>query len=519
VGRLPVVALVGRPNVGKSTLFNRLAQRRISIVEDTPGVTRDRLYAEVRRDDYLYTLIDTGGFEPKTDSPLLMAMRRQTQLGIDEADVVIFLVDGKAGMLPADMEVATWLRQSNKIVVLAANKTEAQKNQDNAVEFYEMGLGEVFTISSAHGQGVGVMMDHVFSSLPDELQENARQALIESEGPSGQGWGHEEALDEAQAQMEAEEDEESDTPAEHSPKPAQVMLPDVVRLAVVGKPNAGKSSLINKLLGEDRHLVSEVAGTTMDAVDSFFDYGGTNYRIIDTAGIRRKRSIYQQMEKYAVVSALKALDRCDIALMMIDATEGVTEQDLKVAAFAHDKGRAVLILVNKWDLRKENELNAKEFEQTIRDKMSFLSYAPIRFISAKTGSRVFDILDTVNRVATQAFTRVPTGQLNKALAHAFAAHQPPVYKGRRVKIYYGAQVRVSPPTFVLATNVPEGVHFSYRRYLNNKVREAFGFEGTPIRLFFRQRGSEAGLQKNIEARKRTKALSRNNKGKGKKRSR
>ena len=397
MSRLPVVALVGRPNVGKSTLFNRLAQRRISIVEDTPGVTRDRLYAEVRRDDYLYTLIDTGGFEPKTDSPLLMAMRRQTQLGIDEADVVVFLVDGKAGMLPADVEVATWLRQSNKTVVLAVNKTEAQKAQDNSVEFYELGLGEVFPVSAAHGVGVGDMMDHVFDSLPGELQDAARNALLEQDGDHG--WGTpDEALDAAEAELADDEAEETDEtqdsepsdepPQQDAPKPAEVMLPEVLRIAVVGKPNAGKSSLINKLLGEDRHLVSDVAGTTMDAVDSFFDYGGVNYRIIDTAGIRRKRSIDKQMEKYAVVSALKALDRCDLALMMIDATEGVTEQDLKVAAFAHDKGRAVIILVNKWDLRKQHELNAKEFEQVIREKMTFLSYAPVRFISAKTGSRV-----------------------------------------------------------------------------------------------------------------------------------
>ena len=436
--RLPVVALVGRPNVGKSTLFNRLAQRRISIVEDTPGVTRDRLYAEVRRDDYIYTLIDTGGFEPKTDSPMLQAMRQQTQLGIEEADVVIFITDGKAGVLPADHEVAHILRQSEKKVVLAVNKSEAKKQKENAFEFFELGLGDMFPISSAHGQGVGDLMDFVFEMFPAELQAYARASAVEADG--GDWETAEDALDRAEAELEEDLDEENnDDEGQGNPQPkeAELMIPKVLRLAVVGKPNAGKSSLINKILGEERHLVSDIAGTTVDAVDSFFEYGGNNYRIIDTAGIRRKRSISLQMEKFAVVSALKALDRCDIALMMIDATEGLTEQDLKVAAFAHDKGKGIVILVNKWDLRTAHELNAKEFIATIRDKMPFISYAPIRFISAKTGSRVFDILDNVDRVAQQAFTRVTTGQLNKVLGMAFAAHQPPVHKGKRVAVIMG----------------------------------------------------------------------------------
>ena len=298
MSRLPVVALVGRPNVGKSTLFNRLAQRRISIVEDTPGVTRDRLYAEVRRDDYLYTLIDTGGFEPKTDSPLLMAMRRQTQLGIDEADVVVFLVDGKAGMLPADVEVATWLRQSNKTVVLAVNKTEAQKAQDNSVEFYELGLGEVFPVSAAHGVGVGDMMDHVFDSLPGELQDAARNALLEQEGDHG--WGTpDEALDAAEAELADDEAEETDEtqdsepsnepPQQDAPKPAEVMLPEVLRIAVVGKPNAGKSSLINKLLGRPP-LGFRRGGNNHGCSGFLFDYGGVNYRIIDTAASAAKEA-------------------------------------------------------------------------------------------------------------------------------------------------------------------------------------------------------------------------------------
>jgi len=517
--RLPVVAIVGRPNVGKSTLFNRLAGKRISIVEDLPGVTRDRIYAESTWDDMRVVLIDTGGFEPNPDTPLMTAVRDQTQIAIDEADLVLFLVDVRAGITPADREVADMLRRGGRPVVLAANKSDGPKQAHEAGEMYELGIPEVFPISAAHGVGVPTMVEQLCNCLPGELVEAGRaaeQARLDAEDALSDD-KVDKALDDAiererereeQEADEAEAGEGDDEAAPAGPTPPgpgfRVDLPEVIRVAVVGKPNAGKSSFVNKLLGEYRHVVSELPGTTVDAVDSFLEHGGTRFRFIDTAGIRRKRSINLNMERYAVASALTGMDRCDVALFLIDAEQGLTEQDLKIAAFAEDKGKGIVICVNKWDLAKGNDdLEAKAFAQNLRDRMPFLSWAPIRFVSAKTGRKVFDVLNTVEDVADQSFSRWTTSRVNRVLDAAVKAHAPPVTKrSRRLKLYFATQVAVAPPTFVIATNEPTGVHFSYKRFLINRFREAFGFEGVPVRLIFRQRGDDAGREKNIEARKR-----------------
>lgn len=530
------MAIVGRPNVGKSTLFNRLAGRRLSIVEDLPGVTRDRLYADAvweddDGEDVRYTIIDTGGFEADPETKLFAGIRTQAQIAVQEADVVMMLVDARAGPVPADREVASILRKSGRPVICAANKTDGPKQESYATEFYELGVEEVHPVSASHGIGVGAMLDALFARVDKDLIEQGKEAqrLFEAED-AGLGI---EALDEALAEAEDElgldedwvdeddddieasdgqdgeedADEDDDIAARADERAVPIVaLPEVLRIAVIGKPNAGKSSFVNKLLGTDRHLVSDLPGTTMDAVDSFLEHGGRNYRFIDTAGIRRKRSIDKQVEKYAVVSALRGLDRCDIAILLIDAIKGMTEQDLKVAAFAHDKGRAIIICVNKWDLAREAGMDAQEVALKIRDRAAFLSYAPIRFISAKTGRRVFDVLDTCADVAEQFFTRVPTSAVNRCVETAIRAHAPPVRAGRRVKIYFGTQVRTAPPTFVLATNDVDGVHFSYQRFLQNQFRDTFGFEGTPIRIFLRPRGSAEGRKKNMEARKRRKKI-------------
>lgn len=505
--RLPVIAIVGRPNVGKSTLFNRLAGRRISIVEDLPGVTRDRLYVETTWEGVRYTLIDTGGFEPNPETPLMEGVREQTKLAIDEADVVIFLADVQAGVTPADIEVASMLRRSGRPLVVGANKSDGPKHEQSAGELYSLGVEYVHPISGAHGRGVREMLAAAFDLLPGELLDAGRQAEEERRGLKDESL--DEALDKAEEELEA-------GPGDGAPKEAEIHMPEVLRIAVIGKPNAGKSSLVNKLLGEERHLVSDMPGTTMDAVDSFLEHGGVKYRLIDTAGIRRKRSISMQVEKFAVVSALRGLDRCDVALFLVDATEGVTEQDLKIAAFAEEKGKGIVIVVNKWDLAKASELEAKKVEQDIRDKMQHLSYAPIRFVSALTGRKVFDLLDIATGVARECFMRVPTSRLNRVIEDAVNAHNPPVNKNRRVKLFFGTQVAVAPPTIVIATNDPAGVHFSYRRYITNQLREVFGFEGSPLRVIFRLRGDEAGKAKNVEARKRRETLSeRSHKGKKK----
>jgi len=506
--RAPVVAVVGRPNVGKSTLFNRLAGRRISIVDDTPGVTRDRLYADATLDDIRFTIIDTGGFEADPDTQLFHEIRSQSQLAIEEADALILTVDARAGVTPADVEVARMLRKSGKPLVIAANKVDAEKHKDLTGELYALGIPEVWPISAAHGSGIEAMLERLFTFVPDALKDGGREAhrlAMREQDDLLDDDALDRALDEVEgATGEALDDDDAPAPDEGGDK---VALPEVLRVAVIGKPNAGKSSLINKLLGEDRHLVSDIAGTTMDAVDSFVEYNGQRFRLIDTAGIRRKRAISHRIEKFAVVAALKGMDRADVTLLVVDAVLGVTEQDMKVAAFAHDKGKAIVLVVNKWDLAKENGFEAEGFARAMRDRMPFLAFAPIRFVSAKTGRKVFELLDTVDEIAREHFKRVPTGALNRVVRDAVENHNPPVDRGRRVKIFFGTQVTVAPPTFVFATNAPDAIHFSYRRYLQNQIREAFGYTGAPLRLIFRQRGDEAGRQENIAARKRTAAKS------------
>jgi GTP-binding protein len=496
--RLPVVAIVGRPNVGKSTLFNRIAGRRIGIVEDMPGVTRDRIYAEAvyspdDGEDARFTLIDTGGFEPDPSTPLFAAVREQTRLAIDEADVAVLVVDVRVGVLPDDIDVARMLRKSGRPVIIAANKVDHQNHVELARLFFELGVPDVLPLSAAHGSGVSDLLEAAFAKIPAHLIEAGQAAERERQAESTQRDQDDDearfdaALDEAELEVEQAAENDSDEP---QAAPPRVMIPEVLRLAVVGRPNAGKSSFVNKLLGEDRHLVSDIPGTTVDAVDSFLEHGGHRFRLIDTAGIRRKRSIAHQVEKYAVVSALKGMDRCDVALFLLDATAGVTEQDLKVAAFAHDKGKAIIIVVNKWDLGRKAGMDADAYTKQIREQMPFLDYAPVRFVSALTGRRVHDVLETAVEVARQHFTRVPTAEVNRVVARAQAAHQPPQHKGRRVKLFFATQVAVAPPSFVIATTDPEGVHFSYRRFILNQIREAFGFTGAPLRLFFRRRNEK-----------------------------
>jgi GTP-binding protein len=507
--RAPVIAVVGRPNVGKSTLFNRLAGRRISIVDDTPGVTRDRLYADAILDDMRFTIIDTGGFEADPDTQLFHEIRTQSQLAIEEADALILTVDARAGVTPADIEVARLLRRSGKPLVIAANKVDAPQHKDFTGELYSLGIPEVWPMSAAHGTGIEAMLERLFTFVPEELKAGGRESYKQAMRESGEFLDDEaieRALDEVEAATgEALDNDDPSVPDESTAGTSVVAMPEVLRVAVIGKPNAGKSSLINKLLGEDRHLVSNIAGTTMDAVDSFVEYNGHRFRLIDTAGIRRKRAISHRIEKYAVVAALKGMDRADVTLLVVDAVLGITEQDMKVGAFAHDKGKAIILVVNKWDLAKENGMDADTFAKNVRDRMPFLAFAPLRFVSAKTGRKVFELLDTVDEIAREHFKRVPTGALNRVVRDAVEAHNPPVDKGRRVKIFYGTQVTVAPPTFVFATNAPEAIHFSYRRYLQNQIREAFGYTGAPIRLIFRKRGDEAGRKENLQARKRTAA--------------
>ncbi|MCC7071971.1 MAG: ribosome biogenesis GTPase Der [Deltaproteobacteria bacterium] len=487
--RTPVFAIVGRPNVGKSTLFNRLAGRPIAIVENVPGVTRDRIYAKTDVDTGeglgRVIIIDTGGLgfgkaddEEVLTKEMLPGVREQTQLAIDEADVIFQVVDARAGVTSDDLEVARLLRKSGRPVVVAANKMDSPAQVGLEGELHRLGIGDVVPISSAHGRGIGELLDTAMSKLDDELRAAARVAALAEEEPELDAAAVDEALDAAEADAEGEE---------LAPPPAESRLPEVLKVAIVGRPNAGKSSLVNRLLGEERHLVSPVAGTTMDAVDSFLDHGGHRFRLIDTAGIRRKRSIGRQVERFAVVSALKAMDRADLVILLIDAESGIADQDLKIASLADDKGKAVVVVVNKWDTARAHDLEAEKVAEHIRHEMSFLAHAPIRFVSAKTGKRVFDVLDTVVALAEKHFLRVGTGEVNRALRAAAEAHQPPVYRGRRTKILYGAQVKVAPVTFVIAANDPDGFHFSYRRYLTNALREHFGFGGAPIRIFFRAR--------------------------------
>ena len=435
----PVVAVVGRPNVGKSTLFNALAGENISIVKDTPGITRDRIYADITWLDRNFTLIDTGGIEPESKDIILSQMREQAQIAIDTADVIIFMVDVRQGLVDTDSKVADMLRRSGKPIVLAVNKVDSfQKYMMDVYEFYNLGIGEPFAISSANKLGFGELLDEVVSYFDKD------------------------------AAMEEEEDER-------------------IRVAIVGKPNVGKSSIINKLIGENRLIVSDIAGTTRDAGDTEVVYHGKEYVFIDTAGLRRKNKIKEELERYMIIRTVTAVERADIAVLVIDAVEGVTEQDAKIAGIAHDRGKATIIAVNKWDLIEKDNKTVNQFTQKIRQILSFMPYAEILFISAETGQRLPKLYETIDIVYENHAMRVATGVLNEILAEAVALQQPPSDKGKRLRLYYITQVAVKPPTFVIFVNDKELMHFSYTRYIENQIREAFGFRGTPLKFIIRER--------------------------------
>lgn len=437
----PLVAIVGRPNVGKSTLFNKLAGRRISIVEDTPGVTRDRIYADANWLNHSFTLIDTGGIEPTKDDLILKQMRVQAELAIETADVIIFLVDSKTGVTSTDSEIATMLRRAHKPIVLAVNKIDHPNQEAALYEFYELGLGDPVSISAEQMLGLGDLLDEVVKDFPSS----------------------------------DEEIEEAET----------------IRIAVVGKPNVGKSSLINAILGENRTIVSDVAGTTRDSIDSVFEHNGKVYTLIDTAGIRRKRAIEDKsIERYSVIRSLSAVRRCDVCLIVINAEEGISEQDVKIAGYCHEEGKASVVLVNKWDLIEKDTHTIHKFEKDILNDLIFMSYVPQLYISAMTGQRVNKVLSLVDEVYSQSMRRISTGTLNDVINEAIALVEPPSDKGRRLKIYYATQVSVQPPTFVLFVNEPKLMHFSYQRYLENYIRKTFSLTGTPIRLLLRNRNKQ-----------------------------
>ena len=437
----PVVAIVGRPNVGKSTLFNVLAGDKISIVKDTPGVTRDRIYADVSWLDNDFTIIDTGGIEPDSGDVILSQMREQAQIAIDTADVIIFITDVHQGLVDSDAKVADMLRRSGKPVVLAVNKVDSiQKYMMDVYEFYNLGIGEPFAISAANRQGLGDMLDEVVKHFPEDTRE----------------------------------DEDSDIP----------------KIAIVGKPNVGKSSLINKLLGEDRVIVSDVAGTTRDAVDTKVTWNEKDYIFIDTAGLRRKAKVKEEIERFSVIRTVTAVERADVVVVMIDASEGVTEQDAKIAGIAHEKGKGVIIAVNKWDAIEKNDKTIYKHTNRIREVLSFMPYAEIVFISARTGLRISRMFETLDAVIENQTMRIQTGVLNEILAEAVAMQQPPSDRGRRLKIFYMTQVAVKPPTFVIFVHDKELMHFSYTRYLENKIRDAFDFGGTPLKFIVRERGEK-----------------------------
>ena len=439
----PIIAIVGRPNVGKSMLFNKLIGRRVSIVEDTPGVTRDRIYGEADWNGRAFTLIDTGGIEPRADSQILEFMREQAQIAIENATVIVFLTDIRSGLTASDHEVASLLLRSGKPIVLAVNKMDSTGTLDpDFYEFYNLGLGDPIALSAVHGHGTGDLLDACVRLFPPE-----------------------------------EEEEEED---------------DAIHVAVIGKPNAGKSSLINRILGEERVIVSDVAGTTRDAIDSRFENQQGTFVFIDTAGIRRKSKVEDSIEKYSVRRATMAIERADVCLILIDAAEGVTEQDTKVAGLAHEAGKASIIVVNKWDLIEKDGKTMDHMREKVRQDLAFMPYAPILFISAKTGQRVDRLFALIDYVSNQAAVRITTGMLNNVLEDAQTRVQPPTDKGRRLKIYYMTQVGIKPPHFVIFCNDAKLFHFSYRRYLENCIRNTFGLEGTPVRISIRQKGDKEG---------------------------
>ncbi len=435
----PIVAIVGRPNVGKSTLFNRLAKSRISIVDDKPGVTRDRIYANVDWLNYSFTMIDTGGIEPESTDIILSQMKKQAEMAIESADVVVFLVDVKTGLLDSDMHVATMLRKSHKPVVLVVNKVDdLAKYQLGVYEFYNLGLGDPIGISASQPLNLGDMLDAIVEHFPDKTS--------------------------------IEEDDDS------------------IKVAIIGKPNVGKSSLVNKVLGEERVIVSEIAGTTRDSIDTDVEIEGQLYTLIDTAGIRKRKKVKEDIEKYSVIRTIAAVERADVVLILIDANEGITEQDTKIAGMAHEAGKGCIIAINKWDSIEKNDKTMNEYTKDIANTLAYMRYAPCAFISAKTGQRVTKLFDTIKMISENQNLRISTGVLNDVLYEATALNQPPSDKGKALKIFYMTQVSVKPPTFILFVNDKELMHFSYQRYIENQMREAFGFKGTPIHFIVREKG-------------------------------
>nr|WP_315020991.1 ribosome biogenesis GTPase Der [uncultured Aminipila sp.] len=436
----PLVAVVGRPNVGKSTFFNRVVGRRVSIVEDTPGVTRDRIYAEAEWCGTHFALIDTGGIEPNTSDVILSQMREQAEIAMETSDIILFMVDGKDGLTHADTEVAGMLRRTGKPVLVVANKIDNPKNPPNHFyDFYELGLGEVLPISSANMLGLGEVLDKIVESFPEGQRD----------------------------------DDE-----------------DITKIAVIGKPNVGKSSIINKLVGENRVIVSNIAGTTRDSIDTPFEWDGEEFILIDTAGIRRKSKVTENIERYSVIRAVAAIERCDVCLLMIDAVEGITEQDKKIAGVAHEAGKGLMVVVNKWDLIEKDNHTMKNFEKEIVKELPFMSYAPMVFISVLTGQRVDNVMSMAKNVAETRAMRVPTGQLNSLIADATMLQPPPSDKGKHLKIYYATQVGVKPPLFSFQINKRDLMHFSYARYLENRIRDAYGFKGTSLKFVFREKGEK-----------------------------
>ncbi len=437
----PIVAIVGRPNVGKSTFFNKIVGRRVSIVEDTPGVTRDRIYAEAEWNGVTFGLIDTGGIEPASSDIILSQMREQAQIAMDMADVILFVVDGKDGLTHADREVANMLIRTGKHVILVVNKVDNPRNlPDDFYDFYELGLGEPIAVSAANMLNFGDVLDEIVDNFP---------------------------------KVKYEEDE------------------DTIQVAIIGKPNVGKSSLVNCLLGENRVIVSPIAGTTRDSVDTPYERNGQKYNLIDTAGIRRKSKVTEDVERYSVIRAVAAVERCDVALLVIDASEGISEQDKKIAGVAHESGKGIVVVVNKWDLIEKETNTMREFSQKIENEFPFMTYAPKVFISVKDKQRVMQVVDIAKKVAENRKLRVPTGQLNSLISDCVMMKQPPSDKGKRLKIYYATQVGVEPPLFSFQINDRELMHFSYARYLENKIRETFGgFEGTSVKFVFREKGEK-----------------------------
>jgi GTPase len=441
----PVVAIVGRPNVGKSALFNRILGRKLAIVEDMPGVTRDRNYADAEWEGKLFHLVDTGGFEPESEDPMFMKIRDQTTLAIEEADFIIFLMDGQEGLLPADLEVAQRLRAAGKPVIYAINKVDGPRHEGLLPDFYRLGVDTLIPLSALHSSGFTDLMDELAKILPD-------------------------------------------SPVVPEPEEGTERVPP--RIAIIGRPNVGKSSFVNALLGEDRMIVSAVSGTTRDAVDSLYRYYGREYVLVDTAGIRSRGRISQGVEKYSVMRAMKGVDRCDVALILLDAAEGVTEQDERIVGIAHEEGKGIIIILNKWDLVQDKEEAYKKFIDDVRNRLKFADYAPVLTLSALTRQRITKVFDEIDSIVAERDKRVPTAELNRVFERLTARHEPPLYRGKRVKYFYVTQVAVKPPTFVVFVNYPEGVHFSYIRYIENNLRQAFGFHGSPIRIYPKRRREE-----------------------------